>query len=149
MGSGSEQAAEAATELIKAMTRLRARLRAETAPSEMPWTWSQLMTLSRIVQEGPTTTSALAQAEHVRRQSMAETLTVLRAEGLIASAQDPNDGRKMLISATSKGEQLSRNIPAARAAWLEDALLALLDPAEQQTLLKAAALMNRVADTAR
>ena len=148
MGSGSEQAAEAATELMKAMTRLRARLRAESAPSEMPWTWSQLMTLTRIVQEGPTTTSALAQAEHVRRQSMAETVAALRADGLITSDQDPNDGRKMLISATPKGRELSKNIPAAREAWLEGALRALLEPSEQQTLLKAAALMNRIADTA-
>ena len=137
---------EVATELMKAMTRLRARLRTESAPSEMRWTWSQLMTLSRIVKEGPTTTSALAQAEHMRRQSMAETVAALRANGLITSGPDPDDGRKTLISATSQGAALSKNISAARQAWLDEAM-ARLDPADQQTLLKAASIMNRIADS--
>jgi DNA-binding MarR family transcriptional regulator len=145
MDSGSGQPSEAATELMKAMTRLRARLRTESAPSEMSWTWSQLTTLGRIIEEGPTTTSALAQAEHVRRQSMAETLAVLHAAGLICSEQDPDDGRKTLITASRKGKALLRNIPTAREAWLNVALETLLDPSEQQLLLKAAALMNRIA----
>jgi DNA-binding MarR family transcriptional regulator len=147
MESESEEAAEAATALMKAMTRLRARLRAESAPTEMPWTWSQLTTLARIIQEGQTTTSALAQAEHVRRQSMAETVATLLADGLITSDPDPNDGRKTLITATRKGRALSKNIPAAREAWLNLAIASLLDPVEQQTLLKAAAVMNRIADS--
>jgi DNA-binding MarR family transcriptional regulator len=147
MDSRSEQAAEAATELMKAMTRLRARLRTESAPSEMSWTWSQLTTLGRIIEQGPTTTSALAQAEHVRRQSMAETLATLHSGGLIGSEQDPNDGRKTLITATRKGKALLKNIPSAREAWLNVTIHALLDPSEQQLLLKAAAVMNRIADS--
>jgi DNA-binding MarR family transcriptional regulator len=146
MVSGSEQAAEAATELMKAMTRLRARLRTESAPSEMPWTWSQLMTLARIVREGPTTTSELAHAEHVRRQSMAETVAALRADDLITSDQDPNDGRKTLITATPRGQALSATIPAVREAWLVEVIRELLEPEEQQLLLQAAAVMNRIAD---
>ena len=141
---GSAQ--ETAAELTKAMTRLRARLRSETAPDEMPWTWSQLMTLSRIVVEGPTTASALAQAEHVRRQSMAETLAVLRAHDLIVTEPDPSDGRKTLISATNEARALMATIPAAREAWLAGALHSLLQPGEQQILLQAAEIMNRIAD---
>ncbi|MCW2869316.1 MAG: hypothetical protein JWL99_636, partial [Streptomyces oryziradicis] len=38
---------DTAAELMKAMTRLRARLRTESAPTEMLWTWSQLTTLVR------------------------------------------------------------------------------------------------------
>ena len=139
-------AQETAAELTKAMTRLRARLRSETAPDEMPWTWSQLMTLSRIVVEGPTTASALAQAEHVRRQSMAETLAVLRAHDLIVTEPDPSDGRKTLISATNEARALMATIPAAREAWLAGALHSLLQPGEQQILSQAAEIMNRIAD---
>ena len=147
MSSASGQAAEVAADLMKAMTRLRARLRAESAPTEMRWTWSQLTTLGRIVEEGPTTTSALAQAEHVRRQSMAETVAALRADGLICFDQHPTDGRKVLISATPEGRDLLQNIPAAREAWLEAAFRTHLEPEERQTLLKAAAIMNRIADS--
>jgi len=141
-----EPAQQTAAELTKAMTRLRARLRSETAPDEMPWTWSQLMTLSRIVEQGPTTASALAQAEHVRRQSMAETLAALRAHDLIVTEPDPSDGRKTLISATDAARALMATIPAAREEWLGAALRRLLQPGEQQILLQAAAIMNRIAD---
>ena len=146
MVSGSRQEAHTATELMKAMTRLRARLRSESAPSEMAWTWSQLTTLGRIVAEGPTTISELAHAEHVRRQSMAETVTALRAHDLITAAQDPDDGRKTLITATDKGRSLLATIPAAREAWLASAITKALGPGEEQTLLKAAAIINRIAD---
>jgi DNA-binding MarR family transcriptional regulator len=147
VASRSKRAAEAADELMKSMTRLRARLRSESAPTEMPATWSQLTTLARVIAEGPTTTSALAQAEHVRRQSMAETIAALRANGLVASEPDLGDRRKTLITATEKGQQLSATIPAAREAWLGSAIRTLLDAEEQQTLLKAAAIMNRIADS--
>jgi DNA-binding MarR family transcriptional regulator len=132
---------------MKAMTRLRARLRAESAPADMRWNWSQLTTLARIVTEGPTTTSELAQAEHVRRQSMAETVAALRTDGLVETQPDPSDGRKMLIHATRRGRLLSGTIPAAREKWLDSAITGLLDAEEQQTLLKAAAIMNRMADS--
>jgi DNA-binding MarR family transcriptional regulator len=147
MSGRSQRAPETAAELMKAMTRLRARLRAESAPSEMRWNWSQLTTLGRLAKEGPATTSDLAQAEHVRRQSMAETIAALRADGLVEAQPDPTDGRKTLIRATSRGRSLSATIPAAREAWLGSAVNELLDVAEQQTLRKAAAIMNRIADS--
>jgi DNA-binding MarR family transcriptional regulator len=145
----ADRAAQTATELMKAMTRLTARLRAESAPLDMPLTWSQITTLGRIVMDGPTTASALAQAEHVRRQSMAETLAALRSNDLITSDHDPTDGRKNLMSATPKGHTLSTTIPAVREAWLNVAIGELLQPGERQTLLKAAAVMKRIADTDR
>ena len=146
MVSGSRQEAQTATELMKAMTRLRARLRSESAPTEMAWTWSQVTTLGRIVAEEPTTISELAHAEHVRRQSMAETVAALRAHDLITAAQDPDDGRKTLITATDKGRSLLETIPAAREAWLAAAIGKALGPGEEQVLLTAAAIMNRIAD---
>jgi DNA-binding MarR family transcriptional regulator len=144
---GHERELNAGVELMKAMTRLRARLRTESAPTDMSLTWSQLTTLGRIIQQGPTTTSALAKAEHVRRQSMAETVATLQAGGLIVSAPDPDDGRQTLITATRKGKSLARSIPAAREAWLNVVLEAHLGPDEQQLLLDAAAVMNRLADS--
>jgi DNA-binding MarR family transcriptional regulator len=141
-----ESGSDASSELMKAMTRLRARLRAESAPGEIQATWSQLTTLARIVEEGPTTTSALADVEHVRRQSMAETVAALKADGLIEFEHDPRDRRKTLISATRKGRTLSKTIPKSREAWLNDAIRSQLKPDEVQTLLQAAGIMNRIAD---
>jgi DNA-binding MarR family transcriptional regulator len=140
---------EMANELMRAMTRLRARLRSETWAEELPLSWSQLATLVRIADHGPITTSELAAAEHVRRQSMAETVAALRAEGLVAAEPDPSDGRKLLISATEEGRGLRLSIPAARSAWLSATLRAELDPDEAETLHRAAVIMNRLADTQR
>jgi DNA-binding MarR family transcriptional regulator len=137
---------DVARHLPRAMIRLRARLRTESAPGAMRWTWSQLTTLGRIAEEGPTTVSALAVSEHVRHQSMAETVAALRQAGLVAARSDPTDGRKTLVSATSAGRKLISTIGPAREAWLEAAIEQNLTPAERRTLLKAADIMERLAD---
>jgi DNA-binding MarR family transcriptional regulator len=130
---------------IRAMTRLRARLRAESAPDDMRLTWSQITTLNRIAEEGPTTVSALAFAEHVRPQSMAETVVALRQEGFVAAKPDPTDGRKTLMSITPSGRRLMSTIRPIREAWLQAAIEMQLTPGERRTLRKAADLMERLA----
>jgi DNA-binding MarR family transcriptional regulator len=77
---------------------------------------------------------------------MAETLAALRTGGLISESKDPADGRKTLIHATARGRTLTATIPAAREAWLEKAMRALLRAEEQETVLRAAEIMNRIAD---
>src|ERR1700757_1405758 len=94
---------DVARRLPHAMVRLRARLRAESTPRDMRWTWSQISTLNRIAEEGPKKVSSLGDGEHVRPQSMAETVAALRQEGLIIGKPDPADGRKTLMSITAAG----------------------------------------------
>jgi DNA-binding MarR family transcriptional regulator len=147
MTAGTPTSLELASELARAMTRLRARLRLESAPSDVSWTWSQLVTLTRIVIDGPTSVSALAQAEHVRPQSMAETVAALKHLGLVVAAADPSDGRKILISATAEGRSLTATVPAVREAWLEATIATLTDAAERQALRTAIEIMNRLADS--
>ncbi|GAA1298559.1 MarR family transcriptional regulator [Planotetraspora silvatica] len=137
---------DVARRLPQAMVRLRARLRTESAPTDRRWTWSQMSTLSRISEEGPTTVSALAAAEHVRPQSMAATVAALLQEGFVTGGPDPTDGRKTLISITAAGRALLTSIPAMREAWLEAAIERHLSPADRQTLVKAAQIMERLAD---
>jgi DNA-binding MarR family transcriptional regulator len=138
---------EVARQLPRAMFRLRARLRSESTPSDMRWTWSQIATLNRIADEGPTTVSGLATAEHVRPQSMAETVAALRQEGFVTGEPDPADGRKTLVSITPTGRKLVSNIRPVREAWLEAAIEEHLTPTERRTLSKAAQIMERLADT--
>ncbi|MCM2423892.1 MarR family transcriptional regulator [Streptomyces sp. RKAG293] len=147
MNSEPLSSEDTAVELMRAMTRLRARLRTEAPIDDLPWNWSHLTTLHRMVKHGPVTTSALAQAEHVRRQSMAEIVAVLRAGGLVTRAKDPNDGRKSLLSATPAGRALTERIPAAREAWLAGVIGSTLKATERRTLEKAAEIMNRMADS--
>jgi DNA-binding MarR family transcriptional regulator len=129
------------------MVRLRARLRTESAPADRHWTWSQITTLGRIAEDEPTTAAALAAAEHVRPQSMAETVAALLREGLVSRESDPTDGRKSLISTSAAGRELLSSIPAIRGAWLEAAIEQHLSPAERRTLAEAAQIMERLADS--
>ena len=132
--------------LMRAMTRLRARLRSEAPLDDLPVTWSHLTVLHRIVEQGPVTATELAQAEHVRRQSMAETLAGLRAGGLITDGRDPSDGRKVLVSATLAGRALVERSAATREAWLSKAISNTLDAEEHRVLIRAAEIMDRLAD---
>lgn len=139
-------ARDVARQLPQAMVRLRARLRAESEPAGHRWTWSQITTLGRIAREGSTTVSVLAAAEHVRPQSMAETVALLRRDGLIATTPDPSDGRKTLLAVTDAGRDLIESIPAIRETWLEGAVDRNLSATERQTLAQAAQIMERLAD---
>jgi DNA-binding MarR family transcriptional regulator len=136
-----------AAELRMAMTRLRARLRNESSAPDRPWTWSQLSSLLRVIEHGPLTASALAQIEHVRPQSIAETVTALKADGLIATAPDPTDRRKSLISATTRGREVAASILARRDEWLTHALETIATPVERQIVADAITVLNKIADS--
>jgi len=138
---------QVATELTMAMTRLRARLRLESSAPVRSWTWSQLSTLRRVIEHGPTTAAALAQIEHVRPQSIAETVAALKANGLVATAPDPADGRKSLLRATTLGHQVADSVIAQREQWLTRALDAIATPAERQLLADAVTVLNKLADS--
>jgi DNA-binding MarR family transcriptional regulator len=139
-------ARDVARRLPRAIVRLRARLRVESKLGDMRYTWSQVSTLGRLADDGPATVSALAVAEHVRPQSMAETIAALRKAGLVAAKSDPTDGRKTLMSVTPTGRKLLSAIRPVREAWLEAAIQQNLTAAESRTLLKAADIMERLAD---
>jgi DNA-binding MarR family transcriptional regulator len=136
---------EAAVELAFALKRLRARLRSEASPSE-GWTISQLAALGRIVREGPITTSRLAQAEHVRPQSMAEIVSTLKAGDLVTASPDPSDGRKSLLRATTAGRRLVKLRSASREAWLANAIGRLSEQGRADVLVDAIVLLNALAD---
>ena len=138
---------QVATELTMAMTRLRARLRLESSAPVRSWTWSQLSTLRRVIEHGPTTAAALAQIEHVRPQSIAETVAALKANGLVTTAPDPADGRKSLLRATTLGHQVADSVIAQREQWLTRALDAIATPAERQLLADAVTVLNKLADS--
>jgi len=138
---------ELGAELMKAMIRLRARLRSESAPEDTRWSWSQITTLSRIHELAPTTITELANREHVRRQSMAETVAALKVGKLVSTRPDPDDARKSLVDVTPAGRELARGVPLARESWLDATIDDLLTDREQQVLKQAIRLLNRIAES--
>jgi len=136
-----------ADELMKAMIRLRSRLRSESEPGDTRWSWSQITTLSRILELAPTTVTELANREHVRRQSMAETVAALKAGKLVTTRTDPDDARKSLVDVTPAGRELARGVPLARESWLDATIDDLLTTREQQVLRESIGLLNRIAES--
>jgi DNA-binding MarR family transcriptional regulator len=106
---------------------------------------AQASVLSRLDREGAQTTSALAAAERVRPQSMAQTLAELGAAGLIDRRPDPADGRRVLIELTPGGRERVLEARGRREDWLAAAIAEELEPDEQQTLLAAVPLLRRLA----
>jgi DNA-binding MarR family transcriptional regulator len=129
-----------ASELRIVLGQLVRRLRREYS-----FPVAQASVLSRLDREGPRSTSALAAAERVRPQSMAETLAELEGDRLIARRRDPVDGRRILIELTTRGRRLVREDRQRREGWLTEAIAGELDDAEQQTLIEALPLLRRLA----
>ncbi|MFF3573893.1 MarR family winged helix-turn-helix transcriptional regulator [Nocardia jiangxiensis] len=151
MGVEKEDPAALAAELALAVTRLRARIRTEVAAKTGHWagrwTWAQMATLTRIIDNGPITASELAKAENMRQQSMSELLANLREDGLIRSEKDPADGRKSLLEATSEGRAVAARLTATRKDWLESALREDATAAERKTVQAAVQIINRLVDS--
>jgi DNA-binding MarR family transcriptional regulator len=134
----------AVAELSLAIGQLIRRLRMETNPDEL--SWSQTATLARLDKAGAMTTADLARAEFVKPQSMGTTLADLEQAGLVQRRPHPTDGRQVLFELTAEGMEARRQRNIAKREWLL-AAMAKLDPAEQRTLLAAAALLKRLAES--
>ena len=122
------------------LSQLVRRLRAEYS-----FPVAQASVLSRLHREGAQTTSALAAAERVRPQSVAQTLAELETASLIARRPDPADGRRVLIELTADGRERVLEARGRREDWLAAAIAAELSVEEQQTLLAAVPLLRRLA----
>jgi DNA-binding MarR family transcriptional regulator len=134
----------AVTDLSLAIGQLVRRLRLEANPDEL--SWSQIATLARLEKAGAMTTADLARSEFVKPQSMGTTLADLEQEGLVRRRPHPTDGRQVLFELTADGLEARRQRHLAKRQWLLSAM-EKLDPAEQQALITAAALIKRLAES--
>jgi DNA-binding MarR family transcriptional regulator len=134
-----------AVRLALVIKRIRARLK-ETRPDQaksLPI--SHLAILARLRDDGPATAATLAIAEHVSQQAIAQHVAALRSAGLVKTASDPNDGRKILVSITRSGIKLFAAAAESRNVWLARAIAAEITPKEQPALIKAIELLERLA----
>lgn len=131
----------AASELRIVLGQLARRFRVEDAVS-----LSHLAVLSRLDREGPQTTSGLATAERMRPQSMAQTIAEMNGDGLVARRPDVEDRRQILVELTAEGRKLLAAERRRREDWFSRAIDDELSPREQQALLKAIAVLRRLAE---
>ncbi|AHH97169.1 MarR family transcriptional regulator [Kutzneria viridogrisea] len=139
----SESAVRAAQDVRAVFSRLRRALRGVPVTAD-GLTPSQTSVLSRLSRDGAASASALAAAERVRPQSMAATLAALEQHGLIRRDQDPEDGRKQLVTLSAAGVQRVQGDRQARQEWLARALQEGYTEAERATIIEALALLDRL-----
>lgn len=135
----STRVVQGASELRLVLGQLVRRLRAEYS-----FPVAQASVLSRLDREGAQTASALASAEHVRPQSMAQTLTELETAGLIERRPDLVDRRRSQVELTEEGRARVLEGRGRREDWLAAAISAELSPEEQRALLAAVPLLQRL-----
>lgn len=140
----SPLAAHAAGDLRMVVGRLIRRLRQSDADDEI--TMAQVSVLKRLDREGVMTCGALAQADRVRPQSMSTILSALEAQGLVARRADPDDRRRVVMSLTSAGELALQGVRRLREEQLGRAIEDNLTVEEQQTLIDALQLIERLVD---
>ncbi|WP_329455841.1 MarR family winged helix-turn-helix transcriptional regulator [Streptomyces sp. NBC_01497] len=142
--SGDPTSEQVAADIAAVAGLLSRRLRSTS--SETGLTASQRSALVRITDDGPSTTAALARAEHIRPQSMRLTLGVLEEQGLIERTPHPTDGRQSVVSVTDHGRTVLAGVRAAKQTWLSKVIAEELEADERRTLAAAAALLRRLTE---
>ncbi|MGZ0152482.1 MarR family winged helix-turn-helix transcriptional regulator [Kribbella sp. WER1] len=142
----SASANQAASEVRVVFGRVKRRLKALAETDDL--TPSQSSVLSRLDKDGPASASQLAAAERIRPQSVAAILTALRDADLIQRHPDPSDGRRQVVSLTSKGRHRLQGDRKVRQEWLAQTLQEHCTEAERQTIIKALALLDHAIEAA-
>jgi len=138
----SADASAVASDLRVVIGQLVRRLRAERR-----FPLAHAAVLGRLDREGPRGTSDLAAAEHVRPQSMAQTVGELEGVGLITRRPDPNDGRRALIELTDQGRLKLTEERLHREGWLTAAIETELSDEERESLASVVPLLVRIAES--
>jgi DNA-binding MarR family transcriptional regulator len=134
--------ARVASELRVVLGQLIRRLRAEHG-----FPLSHGAVLGRLDRGGPQSVSDLAMAERVRPQSMAQTVSELESEALVARSPDPGDRRRALVALTDQGRSALRDDRRRRDGWLAQAIAEDLSEDEQQLLSEVVELLRRLAES--
>jgi DNA-binding MarR family transcriptional regulator len=106
---------------------------------------SESATLGRLNRAGPSTGAALAKLERISPQSMAATVAVLEARGLVGRRRDPDDGRRVILELTAAGEETIEARRAEKTAQLTQAL-STFDADERARLADVIPLLARLAE---
>jgi DNA-binding MarR family transcriptional regulator len=103
-----------ASDLRLACMRISRRVRYE---SDLLLPPHQFSVLSRL-EDGPKTNSELAEIERVSAPSMKRTTNCLVEEGYVGRADDPSDGRQVILSLTPEGLKTLKRIRRHRDEWM-------------------------------
>ena len=128
------------SDLRTACMRISRRVRFESDSELPPHHFSVLARL----QDAPRTNSELADIERVSAPSMKRTTNMLVERGYVSRADDPTDGRQVILALTTEGRRALKRIRKHRDEWMLSRFEQLTDE-ERELLQRAAAVLAQVA----
>ncbi|MUL65004.1 MarR family transcriptional regulator [Mycobacterium sp. CBMA 234] len=142
----SRVAARSAYNLRLVVSRLRRQLKEVYDSHDL--TPSQISAISRLSHDGPASTSDLAVAEGIRRQSMASVVATLEERGFVTRQPDPHDGRRQLITLSPSTIEELEGSRQLRDQWLAQVLQETYNDEELDVIDRALALLGRISGAA-
>ena len=101
---------------------------------------TQWAALSKLAETGPCSQNQLGRLTAMDVATIKGVIDRMTARGLTETSQDPEDGRRLLVSLTRAGQQLAEKL-APNALAITRETLAPLDAKERETLM---ALLNKL-----
>ena len=101
---------------------------------------TQWAALSKLAETGPCSQNQLGRLTAMDVATIKGVIDRLSARGLTETSQDPEDGRRLLVSLTRAGQQLAEKL-APNALAITRETLAPLEPRERETLM---GLLNKL-----
>ncbi|MGN6634761.1 MAG: MarR family winged helix-turn-helix transcriptional regulator [Oryzihumus sp.] len=129
-----------ANDLRLACMRISRRVRFESTDIVAPHQFSVMARL----EETPRTPRELADIERVSAPSMSRTVAALVERGLVLRADDPTDGRQVILSLTPEGARTLKHIRRRRDEWMASRIKGL-STEEREVLARASEILLRVA----
>lgn len=141
------QVAALSGELQRVLSRVFSVLRrADTTRNDAgDLTLAQLSILLTLLAQGPMRMTDLAAHERVRTPTTTVAIRRLEKLGLVKRSRDPSDLRAVLVDITPEGRAQHQEALEVRRAHLAS-LLAKLSPEDLETLTKAIAPLERLAE---
>ena len=136
----STSLATLANDLRLACMRISRRVRFESTDIVAPHQFSVMARL----EETPRTPRELADIERVSAPSMSRTVAALVERGLVLRADDPTDGRQVILSLTPEGARTLKDIRRRRDEWMASRIKGL-STEEREVLARASEILLRVA----
>lgn len=136
---------ELAAERLRKVLRLLHRRAQRPSSAEEP-TRSEQAILAWLEELGPMSIGALAAAEHVRPQSIGQTVDMLERRGWAERARTPQDRRQVVVALTRAGQRALAVGRDLRQAWIVQALTTRFTPQERTRIIDAITLLERIVD---
>lgn len=108
-------------------------------------TGPQLSIMARLVQDGPSRVSKLAEAEGVRMPTASNTVNQLEKRGLVRRTRDESDRRGVSVELTEKGQKELTRVGDERTNYLAD-MIATLPPEHLRKASDLADVINALAE---